>query len=304
MKKVILPAIIALAVSASGALAADLGKMVRKAPPPPPSPWDIGFGGVITNDYNFRGISQSNRGPSGGAYFEPRYNATKDLQFYAGVAAYSVALATKPTAEVDFYGGVRPTFGPLALDIGAIYYYYPRETQFDGITNIYANGTTTLNNTDFWEVYGKATYTFSDTFNVGGNVFYSPSWLNTGAMASTHRARSSGSRRGAITASALSSPANSAIIGWALRTRTARSSPRRPRSTCRTTRPGTLASRSPGRSSPLTCVTTTRRCRRKIAGRSPRIRRRALVAPPLSPTRLACVRAGAMRLSSPSSRST
>jgi uncharacterized protein (TIGR02001 family) len=181
MKKVILPAIAALAISASGALGADLGKMVTKAPPPPPSPWDIAFGGVIASDYNFRGISQSNRGPSGGAYFEPRYNVSKDLQFYAGIAAYSVDLATKPTAEVDLYGGARATFGPLALDVGALYYYYPRETQFDGVINIYPNGVTTLANTDFWEVYGKATYTFSDAFNIGANVYYSPSWLNTGA---------------------------------------------------------------------------------------------------------------------------
>jgi uncharacterized protein (TIGR02001 family) len=182
MKKMIVPAIVALAVSTGGAMAADLGaKMVTKAPPPAPSPWDIGFGGYVMNDYNFRGISQSNHGATGGAYFEPRYNVSKDLQLYVGIAGTGVDLPTKPSAEIDFYGGFRPTFGPLALDIGAIYYYYPRETQFDGVNNIYANGTTTLANTDFWEVYGKATYTFNDAFSVGGNIYYSPSWLNTGA---------------------------------------------------------------------------------------------------------------------------
>lgn len=182
MKKVALTAIVALAISASGALAADLGgKMVTKAPPPPPSPWDIAFGGGIASDYNFRGISQSNHGASPFAYFEPRYNVTKDFQLYAGIAGYGVSLPTKPSAEIDLYGGIRPTFGALALDIGAIYYYYPRETQFNGVNNKYANGTTTLGDTDFWEVYGKATYTFSDTFNVGANIYYSPSWLKTGA---------------------------------------------------------------------------------------------------------------------------
>jgi uncharacterized protein (TIGR02001 family) len=181
MKKTIFAAAM-LAVSASGALAADLGaKMVTKAPPPAPSPWDIGFGGYVMSDYNFRGITQSNHGATGGAYFEPRFNVSKDFQLYAGIAGTGVQLATKPSSEIDFYGGFRPTFGPLALDIGAIYYYYPKETQFDGITNIYANGTTTLANTDFWEVYGKATYTFNDAFNIGANVFYSPSFLNTGA---------------------------------------------------------------------------------------------------------------------------
>ena len=33
----------------------------------------------------------------------------------------------------------------------------------------------------FYEVYAKATYTFNDYFAMGGNVFYSPNFLNTGA---------------------------------------------------------------------------------------------------------------------------
>lgn len=182
MKKYLLPAVVALAVSATSAFAADLGaKMVTKAPPPPPSPWDIAFGAAVMSDYNFRGISQTNKGAGGGAYFEPRYNFSKDWQGYVGIAAWTVDLATKPSAEIDLYAGIRPTFGPLAFDFGGIYYYYPKEVQFDGVNNIYANGTTTLKNTDFWEVYGKAVYTFNDSFNVGANAYYSPSWLNTGA---------------------------------------------------------------------------------------------------------------------------
>ena len=30
-----------------------------------------------------------------------------------------------PTAEVDLYGGIRPTFGPVNLDFGFIHYAYP-----------------------------------------------------------------------------------------------------------------------------------------------------------------------------------
>ena len=36
------------------------------------------------NDYIFRGITQSNHKPSVAAYFEPRYNITKDVQLYIG----------------------------------------------------------------------------------------------------------------------------------------------------------------------------------------------------------------------------
>ena len=48
------------------------------------------------------------------------------MQLYGGIAATSVKLATDPTAEIDLYGGIRPTFGPVAFDFGGIYYWYPQ----------------------------------------------------------------------------------------------------------------------------------------------------------------------------------
>jgi hypothetical protein len=189
MKKVVLSVAAALAVSvAAPAFAADMpAKAPKVAPAPPPSPWDIAFGAAVMNDYNFRGISQSDHGPAGFAYFEPRYNITPELQLYGGVAATSVKLATDPTAEIDLYGGIRPTFGPLAFDFGAIYYWYPRERQFCGLPGLcggypaFPNGNTTLSNTDFWEVYGKVLWTVNPVVTLGANLYYSPSWLNTGA---------------------------------------------------------------------------------------------------------------------------
>ena len=51
-----------------------------KAPPAAPvTPvWDVAFGGAIMTDYNFRGISQSDRRPSETAYIEPRFNITPE----------------------------------------------------------------------------------------------------------------------------------------------------------------------------------------------------------------------------------
>jgi uncharacterized protein (TIGR02001 family) len=165
--------------------------VVRKAPPPPPvvSAWDIAFGGAIATDYNFRGVSQSDRGMSVSAYFEPRFNITPNVQLYAGIAGYSVKLASDPAAEIDLYAGIRPTFGPLALDFGFLYYYYPREAQlFIDPTGtllttspVGATGFWSLANTDFWEIYAKATYTFNDYVAVGGALYYAESWLNSGA---------------------------------------------------------------------------------------------------------------------------
>jgi Bacterial protein of unknown function (Gcw_chp) len=77
MRKVILSAVAAIALATPPA-AADQAPAL----PGPPNPWDLAFGGGITSDYIFRGITQSNHKPSIAAYFEPRYNVNKDLQLY------------------------------------------------------------------------------------------------------------------------------------------------------------------------------------------------------------------------------
>jgi hypothetical protein len=153
------------------------------------SPWDIAFGSALMSDYNFRGITQSNHKPSVAAYFEPRYNINDSLQLYAGVSGESISFPNRAAAEVDFYTGVRPTFGKLALDFGFWEYWYPGGTCFNAAVpgDCAANGNLPINNNvvkadlSFWELYGKATYTVNDQFSFGGSVFWSPSVLNSGA---------------------------------------------------------------------------------------------------------------------------
>lgn len=180
MNKIVLSVIAALAAGAAPAFAADM-PVKAVAPVVVPSPWDIAFGASLASNYVFRGITQSDHGPSVSAYFEPRYNITPALQLYAGIAGSSVRLPTTPSAEIDFYGGIRPTFGNLSLDFGVMYYWYPHETQYGVGGNFYGNGATTLANTDFWEVYGKATYALTEAFSVGAAVYYTPSYLGTDA---------------------------------------------------------------------------------------------------------------------------
>jgi uncharacterized protein (TIGR02001 family) len=153
------------------------------------SPWDIAFGGALMSDYNFRGISQSDRGPSTTAYVETRYNVNPSLQLYAGSQYWAVDLPTHPSCECDFYAGFRPTVGPLAFDFGFIYYWYPRERQvfLDGagaatFVNNGVNAAFTFKDTDYWEIYGKVTWdVIKDRFALGANFYYSPDWLGSGA---------------------------------------------------------------------------------------------------------------------------
>ena len=172
--------------------------MALKAPPPPPppSPWDIAVTAALMSDYNFRGITQSNHQPSTQAGFEPRYNFTKDLQGYVGVSGESIDFPNRAAAEMDFYGGIRPTFGKLALDFGDWYYFYPGGQCFNlvgvapgctvpgpagNINTALPNGNVVKGNVSFDEVYAKATFTANDNWAFGVQEWYSPSVLNSGA---------------------------------------------------------------------------------------------------------------------------
>src|ERR1700748_1670866 len=125
MKKVVLLAT-ALAMISGAAMAADMPVKAVKAPPPAPfDPWDLAFGSAIMNDYIFRGVTQSNHKPSVAVSSEPRYNFTKDLQGYIGIAGESISFPNRAAAEIDIYGGIRPTFGMFAFDFGVWGYLYP-----------------------------------------------------------------------------------------------------------------------------------------------------------------------------------
>lgn len=182
-----------------GAAPASAGETVSlKDPIPEAAPavpvWDVAFGGSVANDYIFRGISQSDGQPSVSFYTELRRNLKSDLQLYGAIAGESLEYPNRSAAEIDLYAGIRPTFNKLSFDLGAWYYLYPGGQTFDGLhghkscTNaavIAAVPGTGCNvaeaNMSFWEYFAKATYAPSETLSLGANIFYDPSWMNTGA---------------------------------------------------------------------------------------------------------------------------
>lgn len=185
MNKFVISMVTAGLFGVTSAMAADMQvKAPRKVAEP--TPWDVAFGGALMSDYNFRGISQSDRGPAVTAYVETRYNVNSSLQLYAGSQYWSVDLPTSPSCECDFYAGFRPTVGPLAFDFGFIYYYYPRERLVyldgTGAATFVPTPTLWMREMDYWEVYGKVSFdVVKDRFAVGANFYYSPDWLGTGA---------------------------------------------------------------------------------------------------------------------------
>lgn len=199
MKKTILSLAAVLAVGAGSAQAADLATKVYKKAPPVAAfdPWDIAFGAGVMSDYVFRGITQSNHNPSVTAYFEPRYNVTKDLQLYVGTSFESISFPNRAAAEVDIYGGIRPTFGAFAFDFGVWGYLYPGGKCAEGVltggvpgggvcpidlnTVYIANGNALKKDVSFYEGYAKVNWTVNDSFSIGLNEYYTPSFLNSGA---------------------------------------------------------------------------------------------------------------------------
>jgi hypothetical protein len=200
MKKLVLVAA-TLAMTAGSAFAADLPtKAARIAPAPAFDPWDVAFGSAIMSDYVFRGITQSDHKASVAAYFEPRYNVNKDFQLYIGVSSESISFANRAAAEVDIYGGIRPTIGIFAFDFGLWGYFYPggqcfgsvgllpqgncgSNTDFGvpGIGGLPINGNFAKKDASFFEGYAKVNITVTDQFVIGLNEYYSPNFLNLGA---------------------------------------------------------------------------------------------------------------------------
>src|SRR5262249_21963263 len=105
----------------------------------------------------------------------------------------SISFPNRAAAEVDIYGGFRPTFGPLALDLGVLYYWYPGGEGFYCSTapavgparlshrDLPINGNVIKRDLSFVEGYAKGTFTVNDQVAYTGSVFYSPSVLNEGA---------------------------------------------------------------------------------------------------------------------------
>ena len=165
---------VAALLTLSQAYAADLAApKVMPVEAQAPTPLiGFSFGSRYQTDYNFRGISQSNRQGSYQTFFEAQYF---NNFVYTGFATYQTRLATRPDMEFDLVAGIRPTFDKFAFDLGVIYYFYPNEQQVFAAPGVPYS----TRNTDFIEYAGKVLYTATDSLTIGANVFFAPNYLGT-----------------------------------------------------------------------------------------------------------------------------
>lgn len=148
-----------------GAAAADLAAPEPAAAVAAPSFFDIAFGVKGSSEYLVRGVQQTNGKPAVSGYAE----LSMFDWAYAGVWASNVNFGggNDPSAEIDWYGGVRHTFGRLTLDGGYVWVNFSGETP----------GAREL---DYGKFYGIVKYAVTDDFTIGGNIYWGNDFLNRG----------------------------------------------------------------------------------------------------------------------------
>ncbi len=120
-------------VALSGAVLADgYEGSIKDAPAKPEREFTYSFSITGTSDYVFRGISQTDNDPTIQGSLNVGYGI-----FYAGVWASGLDFAAAGfydgEIEADWYGGIKPTWGPLTFDFGIIYYSYPGNGPLPGV---------------------------------------------------------------------------------------------------------------------------------------------------------------------------
>ena len=147
----------ALALVSAGAAA----QTTAPAAEAPKSDWTFSGNAGLFSDYRFRGISQTNKKPA----FQGGFDIGHASGFYVGNWNSNVdsAFFNGANLEMDFYGGYKLPVGPVTLDFGALYYYYPGSG---------AGGTFKIDNTELYvgasyQTYSvKYSYAVSDFFGI------------------------------------------------------------------------------------------------------------------------------------------
>ncbi len=109
---------------------------------------------ALTTDYQWRNVSQSNQDQAiqGGLDFD------SGMGFYAGTWASSLGSDAAPSYEIDFYAGYAFEVAGFGLDVGAIHYAYPDDSN---------------DNNEFTEVYVAASKDIG-ALGLGTSVSWDP----------------------------------------------------------------------------------------------------------------------------------
>lgn len=138
---------------------------VAKPKEPDATKFDLAVGAAFVSNYISRGSTQTQNRPALQGYVEASYGIV-----YGGTWASNVRFDDVNDVEVDVYGGIRPAFGDLSLDLGYIQYLYGKDPA------------------DYGEAFAKADYSFSKQLSFGAayyrEVFADTDWAELSATVS------------------------------------------------------------------------------------------------------------------------
>jgi uncharacterized protein (TIGR02001 family) len=171
-------AVLLAGLSVTPAFAADLS--FKDTPLAAPGGNKFEWTGYVqgTSDYVFRGISQNRRDPAAQAGLDGTYGMFYVGTFFSNVNFNDKAAAFNPNAnlEIDVYGGIKPKWGDVTFDFGAIAYTYP-----DAKVN-HALG---LFDPTFVEFKAGASVTVMKDVGLTGTIFYTPDYSGEAGAATT-----------------------------------------------------------------------------------------------------------------------
>jgi uncharacterized protein (TIGR02001 family) len=183
----------ALLAFAFPAYAADLGPAPVEAAAPTHKL--VISGNVdLTTDYVFRGQSQTDQNPAIQGEMDLTYN-----MFYVGFWASSLNFGTAPTGnptvfedianlEIDWYGGIRPTWQGFTFDIGDIYYSYPNSLNSahvpyneikTGVSRSFFDSHLAVSLTNYWSDNNTGSVGPNDVLELGAGWTFKKVWYFT-----------------------------------------------------------------------------------------------------------------------------
>lgn len=124
-------------------------------------PISIAGGTTFTTDYVFRGVSNSDNDPAVQGYIELSYDI-----FYLGIWGSNTDLGINDDLEIDWYGGIRPTWNNFEFDFGVLYYSYPN-----------AGDALSGGDPDYFEIKAAVAYPIHEMVKLGVAGYWSPDYF-------------------------------------------------------------------------------------------------------------------------------
>lgn len=136
MRKFLMAAAVPLMFASTGAFAQEAdGEATEETS----GVWEVDGEIGVHSDYRFRGISLSGKDPEVTA----ELSVAHESGLYVGVWASNVALEDgADDVELDLYAGYATDVGNVSFDVGAVYYLYPGNSDFDYVEFLASIGTT------------------------------------------------------------------------------------------------------------------------------------------------------------------